>query len=125
MKTRREKTENLSLEKFYIKFFLRIYKCLNIFRIYRVQSLINDTRQNAYNSAYTCCVSNRFWYQLISLPIIFYLLKTAAVGLRMLLTEQITQKGAIVCGFCAGRTNVEITSFSNIPHGIRKVFQMK
>ena len=28
-------------------------------------------------------------------------------------------------GFRAGRANVEIATFNNIPHGIRKVFQMK
>ena len=39
----------------------------------------------------------------------------------MLLQEQVAKKVTIVCGFRAGRTNVEIATFNNIPHGIRKV----
>ncbi|QQP37208.1 Transposable element tcb2 transposase [Caligus rogercresseyi] len=70
------------------------------------------------------CVSETgFWYQLIPLPL-GYLSETAAVGLRMLLTEQIVRRGAMVCGFRAGRTNIEIATFNNIPHGTVRNFRM-
>ena len=43
----------------------------------------------------------------------------------MLFQEQVTKSVTRGGGFRAGRTNVEIATFNNIPHGIRKVFQMK
>ncbi|QQP52144.1 Transposable element tcb2 transposase [Caligus rogercresseyi] len=69
------------------------------------------------------CVRNRFLVSAYSLPL-GYLSETAAVGLRMLLTEQIVRRGAMVCGFRAGRTNIEIATFNNIPHGTVRNFRM-
>ena len=31
--------------------------------------------------------------------------------------QQAAQRGAMVCGFRAGKTNIEISNFNNIPHG--------
>ena len=30
----------------------------------------------------------------------------------------------MVCGFCAGKTNIEISNFNNIPHGTVRNFRM-
>ena len=42
----------------------------------------------------------------------------------MLLTEQVAQRGAMVCSFRAGKTNIEIATFNNIPHGTVRNFWM-
>ena len=71
-----------------------------------------------------CVSGSGIWYQLIPLPI-SYLPETALGGLRMLLQEQVAKSVNRRGASAPGRTNVEIAAFNNIPHGIRKVFQMK
>ena len=40
------------------------------------------------------------------------------------MTEQVAQRGAMVCSFRAGKTNIEIATFNNIPHGTVRNFRM-
>ena len=38
--------------------------------------------------------------------------------------QQAAQRGAMVCGFRAGKANIEISNFNNIPHGTVRNFRM-
>ena len=66
-----------------------------------------------------CMLGTGFWYQLIPLSM-GYLPKTASGGYRILFQEQVTKSVTWGGGFRAGRANVEIATFNNIPHGIEK-----